>query len=208
MVRRYSTIIIVALTAVILLLFGCSGSSTDSSSSTSSTADANSDSTLTMPPKANYTAENKYMQQAIDEARIGIYNGHGGPFGSVIVKDDTVVGSAHNRVLLNDDSTCHGEMEAIRAAEKNLGTYDLSGCDLYTTGEPCTMCLAASMWANIEHIYYGCTLEDNANIGFRDEQIDEGLGGREGIQDYMGGLDRDACIKLFEEYRNLDHVIY
>ena len=117
-----------------------------------------------IPPEADYHAENPYMQMAIDEARDGIYNGDGGPFGCVIVKDDQVVGSAHNRVLLNKDSTCHGEMEGIRNAEKNLDTYDLTGCVLYTTGEPCMMCLAACMWANIEHIYYGCTLEDNSSI--------------------------------------------
>lgn len=68
------------------------------------------------------------------------------------------------------------------------------------------MYLAASMWANIENIYYGCTLEDNASIGFRDGQIDENLCGREGIQDNTDELDRDACLKLYEESKSLDHV--
>ena len=70
------------------------------------------------------------------------------------------------------------------------------------------MCLAASKWAYIDHIYYGCTLEDNSNIGFRDVQIDEEVGGRSESQDYMEETDRDACLKLFEEYKSLDSVIY
>ena len=160
------------------------------------------------PPDASYHAENSYMQMAIDEARDGIYNGDGGPFGCVIVKGDQVVGRGHNRVLENADSTCHGEMEAVRDAEKSLGTYDLSGCELYTTGEPCMMCLAACIWANIDRIYYGCTIEDNSSIGFRDSLIDETTGGRADDQDQVKEMDRDACLKLFEEYANMDHTIY
>ena len=148
------------------------------------------------------------MQMAIDEARVGIHNGDGGPFGSVVVKDGTVVGRGHNRVLADNDSTRHGEMVAISSAEAALGSYDLTGCVLYTTGEPCTMCLAASKWANIDHIYYGCTLEDNASIGFRDVDIDGELGGRAGIESYLEELDREACLQLFEEYLSLDHVTY
>lgn len=162
-----------------------------------------------MMPEASYHAENPYMQTAIDEARYGIHHGHGGPFGSVIVKDGKIVGQGHNRVLAKNDSTCHGEMEAIRDAEHNLGTHDLTGCVLYTTGEPCAMCLAATMWANIEHVCYGCTLEDNSSIGFRDSAIDERVGGRDGSRDYLEEVDREACLKLFEEYSGLKgHVIY
>lgn len=141
-------------------------------------------------PVADYAAKNPFMQIAIEEAREGIYNAHGGPFGSVIVKDDIIVGQGHNRVLLNNDSTCHGEISAIRDAEQNLATYDLSGCILYTTGEPCPMCLAACMWANIDLVYYGCTIEDNAIIGFRDEAFDQMFGGREAFADYLIELDR------------------
>ncbi|MEE1159625.1 MAG: nucleoside deaminase [Atopobiaceae bacterium] len=91
-------------------------------------------STRAKPPEVAYKAADPYMQMSIEEARDGIYNGDGGPFGCVIVKDGDVVGKGHNRVLSQKDSTCHGEMEAIRAAEKGLGTYDLTGCVLYTTG--------------------------------------------------------------------------
>lgn len=82
-----------------------------------------------------------FMQAALEEAYAGIEAGDGGPFGTVIVKDGEIVGRGHNRVVVNQDPTCHGEMEAIRDACRNLGTFDLSGCELYTTAEPCPMCL-------------------------------------------------------------------
>ena len=125
---------------------------------------------------------NKYMEIAIKEAKKGIENGDGGPFGCVIVKDDKIVGKGHNRVVLKHDATCHGEMEAIRNASKNLNTFDLSGCELYTTGEPCPMCLSACLWANIEKVYYGCTILDNENIGFRDNKFDNLMGGRKKLK--------------------------
>jgi guanine deaminase len=148
------------------------------------------------------------MQAAIDEARDGIYNGDGGPFGSVIVKDGAIVARGHNRVLANADSTDHGEMVAIRNAERAMGTADLSGCTLYTTGEPCPMCLAACMWANIDHVYFGCTLDDSGSIGFRDARFDELMGGRENVTSYLEMIERTACLALFEEYGSLEHTLY
>ncbi len=93
-----------------------------------------------------------YMRLAIDEAREGIRSGHGGPFGSVIVKDGEIIGKGHNMVLKNNDSTAHGEVSAIRNAESNIKSFDLTGAEIYTTGEPCPMCLAACMWANISKV--------------------------------------------------------
>ena len=151
---------------------------------------------------------NKYMRMAINEARKGIKAGHGGPFGCVIVKGDEVVGKGHNQVVKNNDPTCHGEVAAIRNAGQRLGTYDLSGCVLYTTGEPCPMCLCACMWANIDHVYYGCTIDDNEMIGFRDEAFDEQFGGREGFADYLTCVDRDACLQLFEVYLQMERTAY
>ena len=148
------------------------------------------------------------MRQAIAEARKGIHAGHGGPFGTVIVKDGKIVGRGHNCVLLLNDPTCHGEVAAIRDAGKNLNTFDLSGCELYTTGEPCHMCLGACMWANISKIYYGCTIEDNSIIGFRDGKFDKIFGGRDKLGDYMQEIDREECLKLFEEYNNMQHENY
>ncbi len=147
--------------------------------------------------------ENEYMRIAIDEARKGINNHEGGPFGSVIVKDGKIIGKGHNMVLKNFDSTCHGEINAIRNAEQNIKSHDLSDCVLYTTGEPCPMCLAACLWANIKTIYYGCTIKENAIIGFRDEKFNEMFGGREAFQDYLKQVDHDACLQLFDEYNAL-----
>lgn len=146
---------------------------------------------------------NKFMKVAIEEARYGISKNEGGPFGCVIVKDGKIVGQGHNQVVKNNDATCHGEMQAIRDASKNLGAFDLSGCELYTTGEPCHMCLSACIWANVDKIYYGCTIPDNAMIGFRDEAIDNLFGGREKLGDKLQCIDREECLKLFEEYNNI-----
>lgn len=149
-----------------------------------------------------------YMKLAVEEAREGIRNGEGGPFGSVIVKDGEIVGRGHNQVLKNNDPTCHGEVSAIRDACSRLGTYDLSGCIIYTTGEPCHMCLCACMWANIDKIYYGCTIEDNGLIGFRDDKFDRIFGGRDKLGDYLQEIGRQECLELFSEYKSLYHKIY
>lgn len=151
---------------------------------------------------------NKYMEIAIEEARQGIHERHGGPFGAVIVKDGEIVGRGHNQVLKNADPTCHGEMMAIHEACAKLKTHDLSGCELYTTGEPCHMCLCAIMWANIEKVYYGCTIEDNGMIGFRDDKFDKIFGGRDKLTDFLEMIDREECLKLFEEFNQLYKVNY
>ena len=151
----------------------------------------------------------KFMDIAIAEAKTGIYNEDGGPCGAVIVKDGKIISSGHNHVLANNDSTCHGEIDAIRKAEQKLKTFDLSGCELYTTGEPCPMCLAAIMWANIEKVYYGCTIADNEIIGFRDAKFDTMMGGRAGLPEgFLEEKDREKCLELFDEYNNMEKVIY
>ena len=133
---------------------------------------------------------------------------HGGPFGSVIVKDGKIIARDHNRVLSKNDPTCHGEISTIREACMHLDTFDLSGCELYTTGEPCHMCLCACMWANIDKIYYGCTIKDNEDIGFRDEKFNNIFSGRDKLSDYLIQMDRDECLKLFDEYKNMDKENY
>ena len=161
----------------------------------------------------------RFMKLAIDEARAGIKDGHGGPFGAAVVKNGELVASGHNRVLENNDSTCHGEIDAIRKAEQALGSYDLSGCEIYTTGEPCPMCLAAILWANIGKVYYGCTLEDNSRIGFRDARLNRVFGGRDGLGRGFGGRDglpdgfleehdRELCLEVFDEYEGMEKTIY
>ncbi|MBQ3184452.1 MAG: nucleoside deaminase [Firmicutes bacterium] len=144
---------------------------------------------------------NKFMELAINEAKKGIRNKEGGPFGSVIVKDGKVVGRGHNKVVANNDPTAHGEMMAIRDACNRLGTFDLTGCELYTTSEPCPMCKCAIMWANIKKVYYGCTVNDAEDIGFRDVVF--ATQSPESIE-----VDRAECLNLFEEYKSLDHTNY
>ncbi len=153
-------------------------------------------------------AQSEFMQIAIQEAREGISNGDGGPFGTAIVRDGVLIASGHNHVLAYNDPTCHGEVDAIRKACKRLGTFDLTGCELYTTGEPCHMCLCACMWANISKIYYGCTIADNEIIGFRDNKFDQIFGGRDKLGDYMTEVDRDACLRLFQDYSKMQAPKY
>lgn len=113
----------------------------------------------------------EFMQAAIQEAESNLITNDGGPFGAVIVKDGVIIAKGHNEVLKNNDPTCHAEIQAIRAACKVLNTFDLSGCELYTSCYPCPMCLSAIIWANIKTVYYGNTAEDAAAIGFRDDFI-------------------------------------
>lgn len=151
----------------------------------------------------------EFMEIAVKEAREGIASRDGGPFGAVVVKDGEVIASGHNRVLSSNDSTCHGEIDALRKAESLLGTYDLTGCDIYTTSEPCPMCLAAIMWANIGKVYYGCRLSDNEGIGFRDVRFDEMMGGRSGIPEgFMEERDREICLEVFYEYEKMEGERY
>lgn len=153
-------------------------------------------------------AQSEFMQIAIQEAREGISNGDGGPFGTAIVRNGVLIASGHNHVLAYNDPTCHGEVDAIRKACKRLGTFDLTGCELYTTGEPCHMCLCACMWANISKIYYGCTIADNEIIGFRDNKFDQIFGGRDKLGDYMTEVDREACLCLFHDYSEMNAPKY
>lgn len=149
----------------------------------------------------------KYMKQALIEACEGISKGHGGPFGSVVVRQGSIVGRGHNRVLEKHDPTCHGEIEAIRDACKKLGTHDLSGCVLYTTAEPCPMCLGAIMWANITEVYYGCTKLDTAEIGFRDDDFYKHLSGEAKVLE-LQECDRQACLELFAQYDSQEKELY
>lgn len=146
---------------------------------------------------------NKFMEMAIEEAKKGILQGHGGPFGCVIVKNDEIVGKGHNEVLKNNDPTCHGEIMAIHEACKTLNTFDLTGCEVYTTGEPCPMCLAAILWANIEKIYYGCNIFDTEKIGFRDNKFYKFQNNPSQRQKMIKELDRDQCLKLYDLYNSL-----
>lgn len=132
----------------------------------------------------------EFMNMAIEESAYNKSNDYqfGGPFGAVIVKDGVVIARDHNRVIENKDATAHAEINVIRKASCVLGTHDLSGCILYTSCEPCPMCLSAILWANIKEVNYANTKEDAAKIGFRDNFI----------YDYFKNLNQDNCVKLIK----------
>lgn len=117
------------------------------------------------------TEQEKYMQEAINAALKGMRNNEGGPFGCVIVKEGKIVGIGNNKVTSTNDPTAHAEVTAIRDACKNLGSFQLEGCTVYTSCEPCPMCLGAIYWARPDKVYYGSNQVDAANIGFDDEFI-------------------------------------
>jgi tRNA(Arg) A34 adenosine deaminase TadA len=112
-----------------------------------------------------------YMKEAVNAALEGIRKNEGGPFGCVIVKDGKIVGRGYNKVTSTNDPTAHGEVMAIRDACKNLNSFQLDGCELYTSCEPCPMCLGAIYWARLDKVYYGCSQADAAHIGFDDQFI-------------------------------------
>ena len=114
------------------------------------------------------------MRKAIALSIENVKNG-GGPFGALIVKDGKIIAHGVNRVTANNDPTAHAEISAIRAACEKLHTFDLSGCEIYTSCEPCPMCLGAIYWAHLDKIYYGNNKHDAADIGFDDSFIYRGV---------------------------------
>jgi guanine deaminase len=149
------------------------------------------------------------MDAAVREAEQGVVLGHGGPFGAVVVRDGTVLGRGHNNVITLNDPTAHAEIVAIRAACDALATFDLSGCELYTTCEPCPMCYAAAWWARIDRIHYGCTRDDAAGLGFDDAAIYDDLEGRTERQVPLVQEAREACLGPMELWKQKpDRVPY
>ena len=157
---------------------------------------------------------NKYMKIAKELSEENLKTNVGGPFGACIVKEGKIIGKGSNHVLRNNDPTAHAEVMAIRDACKNINSYDLSDCELYTSCFPCPMCLSAIILANIKKVYYGNTKEDAAKIGFRDDYI----------YDYIKNLtnnstdnnvlkfeciDREETIKSFNKFlEKSDKIIY
>ncbi|HPJ24187.1 MAG TPA: nucleoside deaminase [Bacillota bacterium] len=135
----------------------------------------------------------------------------GGPFGALIIdKDNNIVAIASNSVLKDHDPTAHAEINAIRMASEKLGTHDLAGCTLYTTGYPCPMCMGAIIWSNIKKVYYGCSAEDADKIGFRDDFIYEFI--KNNSQDKnildLEEQEKDQCLTLFSEYKRMNKELY
>lgn len=152
---------------------------------------------------------NEYMKRAKENASNGISKKEGGPFGAVIVdKNGNVIADGNNKVILNNDPTAHAEVVAIRNACKKINSYDLSGYTLYTSCEPCPMCLSAIIWSNIKEVYYGCNKDDAANIGFRDSAIYDYLKGQNDTLINLKNIDREECLEVFEKYSKDNGVIY
>ena len=146
--------------------------------------------------------EEKFMQEAIELSRTGINNNEGGPFGCVIVKGEEIVGRGNNKVTSTNDPTAHAEVVAIRDACNNLGTFQLDDCEVYTSCEPCPMCLGAIYWARPKVIYFANNREDAADAGFDDSMIyDEMAATIEQRKIPIKTLGRDEAIKVFNEWK-------
>lgn len=150
---------------------------------------------------------NKYMKRANELAKYSMDNNKGGCFGSVIVKDGVIVGEGYNTVTSDNDPTRHGEINAIKNTCKNMSTFDLSGCELYTSAYPCPMCLGAIMWANIKTVYYGATAEDTGNIGFRDDFMYEWLNNKNEDSLRLIEMDRKECVEVQRMWLDKDDKI-
>ncbi|UOQ70378.1 nucleoside deaminase [Hymenobacter cellulosilyticus] len=145
----------------------------------------------------------EFMREAIRLSIEKMQAGFGGPFGAVVVKDGRIIAHGFNQVTSTNDPTCHAEVDAIRKACKELGTFQLDDCDLYTSCEPCPMCLGAIYWARPRRVFYGNTKQDAAAIGFDDQfiydEIEKPLGAR---QIPMTQLLRDEALAGFQAWQN------
>ena len=141
-----------------------------------------------------------YLEEAEKEAMIGMNNQEGGPFGAVIIdKNKTIIAKAHNQVLKTNDPTAHAEILAIRMACKKLNTKNLSDCIIYSTCEPCPMCLSAIIWANIKKVYYGSNRKDASKAGFKDDDIYEYISGNNQLLEKIE-INNKNCKDLFKKY--------
>jgi guanine deaminase len=126
--------------------------------------------------------EQDFMQLAIDEAIAGVQAGDGGPFGAVVTRGGQVIAKGHNCVISRNDPTAHAEVQAIRAACAALSTFDLHGCDLYASCEPCPMCLGATLWSRVDRLFFAAGRHDAAAAGFDDaafyEQLEKSVADR------------------------------
>ena len=153
---------------------------------------------------------NAFMQRAIELAIENVRAGRGGPFGAVVVKDGRIIAEGANRVTTTNDPTAHAEIVAIREACRALGAFQLDGCEIYTSCQPCPMCLGAIYWARPARVYYACTEKDAADAGFDDSfiyrELDRPLAER-AIP--MLQLMREHSLKAFEVWKNTpDRIPY
>lgn len=147
--------------------------------------------------------DEQFMRRAIELAQTGIDSNSGGPFGSVVVKDGRIIAEGCNRVTSENDPTSHAEIVAIREACRKLGSFQLEGCTIYTSCEPCPMCLGAIYWARPERVYFAGTRDDAADAGFDDDFIYEEIGKDIGERRLpVINLLREEARALFENWKN------
>ena len=145
--------------------------------------------------------EDNYMREAIKLAELSMQNNIGGPFGSVVVKDGDIIGKGQNQVTSQNDPTAHAEVVAIRQACEHLSSFQLTGCEIYTSCEPCPMCMGAIYWARPDRLYYACNKDDAARIGFDDAFIyDEIMIPFESRQIPFKRLLREEALELFKAW--------
>jgi len=145
--------------------------------------------------------DRQFMLRAIELARAGMDNNDGGPFGCVVVKDGRILGEGNNRVTSTNDPTAHAEVVAIREACKALDVFQLDGCSIYTSCEPCPMCLGAIYWARPAQVFYACTREDAAAVGFDDDFIYNEISlPNEDRERVMINLLREEGVALFQAW--------
>ena len=145
--------------------------------------------------------EEKFMMEAIALSKEGMDKNEGGPFGCVVVKDDIIIGRGNNKVINDTDPTAHAEIVAIRDACKHLNSYQLTDCEIYTSCEPCPMCLGAIYWARPKIIYYGNTRNDAAKIGFDDSLIyEEIIAELTNRKIPLINIGRHQAVKVFDEW--------
>lgn len=145
---------------------------------------------------------NDFFKEAINLAKEGIKKNDGGPFGAVVVKKGKIVGYGNNKVLTNNDPTDHAEVVAIRDACKKLNTYDLSDCIIYSTSEPCPMCMGAIIWSNIKEVYYATNRKEVDEIGFRDNLIYNYFEGKQKDVIKVIHVENKDCKDLLNQYNN------
>ena len=146
-------------------------------------------------------ADKQFMLRAIELGRAGMESGDGGPFGCVVVKDGVIVGEGNNRVTSTNDPTAHAEVVAIRDACSNLNAFQLDGCYIYTSCEPCPMCLGAIYWARPSHVFYAGSRQDAAAVGFDDDFIYSEISlPNEDRERVMTNLLREDGVALFQAW--------
>ncbi|MEW6528855.1 MAG: nucleoside deaminase [Candidatus Micrarchaeota archaeon] len=151
---------------------------------------------------------NKFMKMAIKEAFEGLKKNDGGPFGAIIVRKGKIISKGHNEVIKTNDPSAHAEIVVIRKASAKLKRFDLSDCEIYCSCEPCPMCFSAIHWAKMKKLYYGCTKEDAAKIGFDDKFIYDVIKGiSKKKQVNIKQINRKECLKPFKEWKSKEKKI-